>query len=202
MRYQRHTDNYYLLHAKEVVDMLERVVREEHPDHIILAGDEVIVPLLRDQLPPHLAAKVIDVLRLDIRTPEHEVLNATLETLQDHNIHTDAERVRRLLDECGAEGLAVVGVHDSLEALFRGQVDELLVSASAAELVCEEEEIAIMSAIADAGNRMRDHREPHVVAADLLVRQARRTGARTIFIEDTALLASVGGCGVLLRYRL
>jgi peptide subunit release factor 1 (eRF1) len=40
-----------------------------------------------------------------------------------------------------------------------------------------------------------------MVAADLLVTRARRTGARVTFIEDPALLAPVGGVGALLRYR-
>ena len=65
MRYQRHVDNFHLHHAKEVVEVLDRVVREEAVEHIILAGDEVIIPLLREHLPDRLEEKVIDVLRLE-----------------------------------------------------------------------------------------------------------------------------------------
>src|ERR1041384_6518174 len=49
-RYQRHEQNYHLHHAKEVVEMLERIVVDEQINHIILAGDEdVVIPLLREQ---------------------------------------------------------------------------------------------------------------------------------------------------------
>ena len=203
MRYRRHADNYHLLHAKEVVEKLGRVVREEGADHVILAGDEVIIPLLREQLPPHLADKVIDVLRLDIRTPEHEVLRATIEALREHNTQTDAERVRRLLDEYRAGGLAVVGLRDTLTALYQRQADELLLSASAREIICEEEDIdGLPTDDAAPGPRAFRGREPHLVAADLLVTRARRTGAQVTFIEDPALLAGIGGVGALLRYRL
>lgn len=203
MRYQRHVDNYHLLHAKEVVEMLERVVREEAAAHIVLAGDEVIIPLLSEQLPPYLADKVIDVLRLDIRTPEHEVLKATLESLREHNFQTDAERVRRLLDEYRAGGLAVVGARDTLTALYQGQVDELLLSASAREIVCDEEELELAQSNGNPEAKPAFHsRESHLVAADMLVSRARLSGSRVTFIEDTALLAGVGGCGALLRYRL
>jgi peptide subunit release factor 1 (eRF1) len=203
MRYQRHVDNYHLLHAKEVVEVLGRVVREEAADHIVLAGDEVIIPLLSEQLPPHLANKVIDVLRLDIRTPEHEVLKATMEALHEHNVQTDAERVRRLLDEYRAGGLAVVGARDTLTALYQGQVDELLLSASTREIICNEEELdaTLADGISPSQPVFRG-REPHLVAADLLVTRARHTGARVTFIEDPALLTGVDGCGALLRYRL
>src|SRR5918993_494830 len=40
MRYQRHVENYHLQHAKEVVAALERVVKEDGVDQIVLAGDE------------------------------------------------------------------------------------------------------------------------------------------------------------------
>jgi hypothetical protein len=74
-RYQRHEQNYHLQHAKEVVEMLERIVREEGIEQIILAGDEAtVIPLLREQMPKALQEKVIDALSLGINTPEHELL--------------------------------------------------------------------------------------------------------------------------------
>src|SRR4029079_7616805 len=36
-RYQRHEQNYHLQHAKEVIDMLEKIVRDENIEHVILA---------------------------------------------------------------------------------------------------------------------------------------------------------------------
>jgi peptide chain release factor subunit 1 len=204
MRYQRHVDNFHLLHAKEVVEVLGRVVREEGADHIVLAGDEVIIPLLREQLPPRLREKVVDVLRLDIRAPEHEVLKATMESLREHNAQTDAEKVRRLLDEYRAGGLAVVGARDTISALYQGQADELLLSASAREIRCEGEDFdgAMAKVHGVPAQLFSGGGEPHLVAADLVAAHARQTGACVTFVEDTALLAGVGGVGALLRYRL
>ena len=54
-RCQRHTRNAHFHHAKEVVDLLERVVAEENIPHIVVAGDEVIIPTLTRQFPKHLA---------------------------------------------------------------------------------------------------------------------------------------------------
>ncbi len=204
MRYQRHADNFHLLHAKEVVETLEHVVREEEADRVVLAGDEVIIPLLREQMPARLREKVIDILRLDIRPPEHLVLKATMESLREHNAQTDAERVRRLLDEYRAGGLAVVGARDTLSAVYQGQADELLLSASSRAIRLDEEEFDGMKAKGHGvpAQLFVEGREPHLMAADLLVAHARQTGARVTFIEDAALLADVGGVGALLRYRL
>jgi peptide subunit release factor 1 (eRF1) len=203
-RYQRRLENYRLLYVKEVAEMLERVVSEENAEHIVLAGDEVFIPLLREYMPAHLTDKVIDVLRLDIRTPEHEVLNATMESLRDNNVQTDAEKVRDLLDKYGEGGPAVVGLRDTLGALANGQVSELMLSASLKEISVDQKALSNIPSITAAPNTLAENlAEPRSAAAvaDMLVARTLSTGAGVTFIEDALLLGGVGGVGAFLRYR-
>lgn len=183
-RYQRHVRNYHLSHAKEIVEALDRTVREEGIEQIVFGGDEVIIPVLRDQLPEFLAQKVVDVLRIDIRTPEQEILSATIEAMREQDARDDAELVKRLFDEYRAGGLGAVGLHQTLEALKNGQVDELILSASIKEIR------------GDAGE------DTEVSTSDELVTRATQTGAEVRFIEDLALMADAGGVGAMLRFRL
>lgn len=183
-RYQRHVRNYYLQHAKEVVDALERIVREEDIEQIFFAGDEVVIPILQEQLPPRLARKVGDFLRIDVRTPEHEIIAETLEVMREHDALTDAELVARLFDQYRSGGLGVVGLRQTLTALDRGQVDQLLLSARMEEIR------------GDSGEDI----EPFT--SNELVTRAKRTSAGVNFIEDPALLAAVGGVGAMLRFPL
>jgi peptide chain release factor subunit 1 len=183
-RYQRHVRNYHLHHAKEIVETLDRIVREEGIEQIVFGGDEVIIPVLRDQLPEFLAQKVIDVLRLDIRTPEQEILSATIESMREQDARDDAELVKRLFDEYRAGGLGTVGLRQTLEALKNGQVDELILSASIKEIR------------GDAGEDLG------TFTSDELVTRATQTGAEVRFIEDPALMADAGGVGAMLRFRL
>jgi peptide subunit release factor 1 (eRF1) len=202
-RYQRHVKNYHLHHAKEVVDVLRRVVQQDKIERIILAGDDVIIPVLREQMPPQLLDKVIDVLRLDMTTPEHEIVQVALESLREQDTKDDAEKVRRLLDEFRSGGLAVVGTHDTLAALANGQVDELVISATVENLHAEEEEVdALLAARAPDGEANGNENSPVVIVADELVTRARQSSAQVTFIENAALLADVGGVGARLRYRL
>jgi len=204
-RYERHIENYYLHHAKEVVDALDNAVREEGIEQIVLAGDEVILPLLREQFPPYLKDKVIDILRLDITTPEHEVARRTLEALRVYDAKTDIERVGRLMDEYRSGGLAVIGVHDTLAALSVGQVDELYVSARLEEIHPGAEKIGkhLLPHLSDDLMADKDNDATHEVkVADELVTRARQTGAGVTFIEDAALLDDIGGIGATLRYRV
>jgi peptide subunit release factor 1 (eRF1) len=207
MRYRRRVENPQQLHAKEIVEMLERVVRDETVEHIILAGDEVIIPLLRERLPAHLAEKVIDILRLDIRTPEHEILKATMEALHEDKTHSDAEKIRDLFDKSRAGGLAVVGLRDTLDALSNGQVDELLLNTSPQEIGADEETLRALSSDSDAAATgvalsAQSGESGSAAFAQLLVKHALLSGARITFIEDRKLLADVGGVGAFLRYRI
>jgi peptide chain release factor subunit 1 len=202
-RYQRHIENYHLHHAKEAVEALERTVREDNVQQIVLAGDEVIIPTLRDALPPHLASRVIDVLRLDIRTPEHEIFRATVEAMRQQDARDDVEKVGRLLDEYRAGGLAVVGVHDTLAALANGQADDLFLSASLEEIHDDEE--AVGRTLVPGAPEGGDGASPEtrtVLLADELVTRARQSGARVNFIEDASLLNAIGGVAATLRFRL
>ena len=208
LRYRRRLEKYNLLHAKEVASMLDRVVREEGAEYVVLAGDDLIIPLLRKELSGHVSDKIIDVLRLDIRTPEHEILKATMAALRDDNIQTDAQNVIELLDKNSAGGLAVVGVGKTLNALERGQVDELLISVPLEEIRFSEEfseELASASknagAPADAGENNGEGKLTPEIIADRLISLARSTNAAITFIEDAALLSDVGGVAAFLRYR-
>ena len=61
-----------------------------------------------------------------------------MEALREHNLQTDAEKVRQLFDEYRAGGLAVVAWKDTVKAIEQGQVDEVLLSASAQEIRTDE----------------------------------------------------------------
>jgi peptide subunit release factor 1 (eRF1) len=176
-RYQRRVENAHRDHAKEAIDELDRIVREEKIAHVIVAGDPAIVPVLREQLPKHLAEKTVDVMRLDTKAPEQEIFEATLEAIREKDAARDAEKVHRLFELYRARGLAIAGVKETLQMLDNGQVDELLISASLDRDGAPEE------------------------LSDRLVTKAKQTSARVSFIEDAALLGAVEGVGAFLRWR-
>ena len=203
MRYQRHVDNLHQQHAKDVVEALDRIVREEGIENVIIAGDEVIIPLLREQMSPELVQKTEDTIRLDIRTTEQEIMERTLETFRARDAEIDKERVAELKDAVRGTGLGVAGAADTLAALANGQVDELFLTAGMTEIEHEPDEVAsVLAAYAPGGeSALLDTSKPRIVV-DELIRRAKDTGARIHFIEDTSLLTSMGGVGATLRYSM
>jgi peptide chain release factor subunit 1 len=182
-RYQRHIENFHLHHMKEVADILDKVVREEGLTRIVVSCDDVSRPLLMDQLPKHVADKIVDVVSLDMKAPDQQVLAETLDALRQKDAETDADQVEAAIGAWRASGLGVVGPTGTRSALERGQVEELLITAAPTLLRAPSPEAS-------------------ETLANELVTLGQQTSARIRFIEDPALLADVGGVAALLRFRL
>ena len=210
-RFQRHLENFHLQHVKEVVDVLDRIVQDEGIEQIVVAGDEVVTPLLREQMPKRLAEKIVDHVRLEAAAPADQILRMTLEAMKKSDQASDIEAVDSVVGAYRAGGLGVVGPEETLEALIQGQVDVLLINASVRDLQSLGTP-SVQSAANDAGieepavepSSAGEAAEgnPQVVRiADELIAKAKQTSARIKFIEDGALLAPYGGVAALLRFR-
>jgi hypothetical protein len=81
-----------------------------------------------------LAAKVIDVLRLDVRTPERQVLEAILAAMRRQDARDDSENVEQFDRGLPIRWAGGRGVADVLSALSKGQVEEILLSTSLKQL--------------------------------------------------------------------
>jgi peptide subunit release factor 1 (eRF1) len=173
-RFQRHVENFHLQHAKEVVDTVAKLVRQEPVDKVVVAAEDAIKPLLQHHYPKDLADRIVEIGRLEMRTAEHDVLDATIAALRQKDAETDRDHVDAVLDAYRGGGLACVGEEKVRAAFELGQVDELLVTANPT-----------------------DER-----AWDDLIALAHRTSARVRFVEDAALLQSVGGVAASLRFAL
>ena len=211
-RFQRHIENYHVQHVKEVVEALDRIVTQEAIPHIVMVADDVVLPLLRDQMPKHLTDLIVDHLKVESHASVGEVLDATLEAMQRQNERTDRDKVDAAIAGYRAGGLGVVGPESTLEALLKGQVDELLIAASAAAL--EPVDASAASALAEdstllepavetaAAGEAAEADQASVRLADELVTRAKQTAARITFIEDPSLLEDYGGVAALLRFRI
>lgn len=200
-RYQRRADNAHTSHVKEVIDTLDQIVREENIDHIVVAGAEVAVPLLRDQLPKHLTDKIVDIIGLS--DDGSSFIETTMAALREKDAETDIEKVHELMDAWRSGGLGVAGPEATLSAFQLGQVDELLITGSPETLKPVQklpDDAAPGDVQVDTSGGPVD--EKRLKLSDELVTRAQQTSARIRFIEDPSLLAEVGGVGAFLRFRV
>ena len=208
-RYQRHIENFHLAHIKEVVNTLDRVVQDEGISQIVVSCDEVTLPLLREQLPKHLADKVVDHIRVAAHGAAADVLKASIDSMAKVNALSDREKVSAALDGYRAGGLGVVGPEATLGALINGQVDELLITANLQQMrpvsvsALANDSATAEPAVESVSAGEPGEAQPEVVRlADELVMKAKQTAAKVTFIEDPSLLGEYGGVAALLRFRI
>jgi peptide chain release factor subunit 1 len=204
-RYQRHVENFHLHHLKEAADVLDRVVRHQELDRIVVSCDDSTRSTLLAQLPKHLHDKIVNTVHLGMTTPAHEVLAQTHQAVRAQDATVDAERVKTMLDARQARGPAVAGPGETMDALAKQQVEELLITASPGSVG---DSFALASVPVSRHvhldtSQPSDGIDPRRLAlADELVAHAYRRGARVRFVEDPNLLAKVGGVGALLRFSI
>jgi peptide subunit release factor 1 (eRF1) len=203
-RYQRHAENVHMNHMKEVVEALDRVVREENINQIVIAGEDQAVVKLRQQLSQELADKIVDVVKLQRNAQDASFLETTFEAIRAKDAETDAEKVQELLDEWRSGGLGVAGPEAVLTAFQMGQVDELIITGSVESLkpVQKLPDAAPAGMQADTSAPAAGIDENRLKLSAELIKLAQQTSARVRFIEDASLLAEVGGVGALLRFRI
>lgn len=175
MNNQRHVEKHRREFAAETARAIAELVQREEAQHVILAGDEVAITTLKEQLPQQVGGLVRDVVRLDIKTPQTAVAEAVEPILRQIEHDAAHSLVDQLIEEYRRGLIAVAGVHDTERALERGQVDLLLVDGAA---------------YIDEGTRAH------------LVSRAVETGATVEVVQGSEALLRVGGVGALLRYPL
>lgn len=203
-RYQRRADNFHMHHIKEVIETLEKIVRAEGLEHVVVSGADVAMPILREQLPKYLADKIVEI-------GAHEdgesgsFVQRTMAALRKKDAETDIEKVQELMDAWRSGGLGVAGPEATLSAFQLGQVEELIITASPESLkpVQKMPDDAAPGDLQVVTSNTSGHAdESRVKLSDELVTRAHQTAARVRFIEDASLLADIGGVGALLRFRI
>ncbi len=174
-RYQRHIDKHRAEFAREAAAEIEELVASEGAVRVVLAGDEVAMTPLRDSLSTGVAELIHeDDVRMHIRASRNEVKDAIQPVLAQAEGDDARAAADRLISAVRGDGLGVVGLERTRQALEYGQVDELLLDPQA-----------------ELDEEVRND----------LVRLATVTSSRVEVVENHAPLSRLGGVGALLRYR-
>ncbi len=174
-RYQRKVESHRADFAGEVASEIERLVHAEGAARVILAGDEVAIPLLRGALSPQVTALVCaEVPRIDIRALKDDVREEISPILAQAEADDARIVADRLVGAVRGGGLGTSGLEHTRSALEQGQVDLLVLSNDAHLSRAERDELVRLAAVSDAGVEV---------------------------VEGHALFNELGGVGALLRYR-
>jgi peptide subunit release factor 1 (eRF1) len=207
-RFQRRVENFHDQHAKEVIETLDKLVRDEGIDMVIFAGDEArIIRSLRDNLTKPLEGKIIAEINNNQYANESELYEAGLDEVRRYDREQDREAAARLVGAKESSDLGVYGVANTLAALSNGQVEEMLILADPRRIRYDEDKVdEILEEYApgddnSANDALPDTGEKRQILDELIAR-ALNSSARIRFIEENSLLSAIGGVGAILRYKI
>jgi len=166
--YRQRTDRF----IKEQIKVLEHLMAAEGHTHLILAGNPQMAAQVRQALPKHLAAKLVETVVTSQQDNSSDVVAATLALF----VEQEEQESRAIADELEREirigGLATVGPEANLEVLKRGEADILVLARDMPDLEIREK----------------------------LVRLAEQTQCQVEVVNYSDFLMEFGGVGCLLRY--
>jgi peptide subunit release factor 1 (eRF1) len=203
--YQNHKKDWSRKFVNEKIKTIERLMSAGGYAHLILAGHPTNIGLIRKELPPRLADKLIDIIPASSKTSTSSVVESSIAVFIEAEEKESRTIAKTLLWQVQTGGLAVAGSGPSYLALKRGQVDTLVLGKSYCP--CQ----AWVCNICDlmGHERGKPITCPTCGATDLkdidikeeMVRLAEQHGCSVEVVNKSEDLMQLGGVGCLLRYR-
>jgi peptide chain release factor subunit 1 len=207
-RYERHIEDHVHRHFKRVARELFELLDRDPYTYLILGGPEEVVAAFREALHPYVSDRIVGEVRLLTEANIKDIRQHSMSVFQDWISETKARQVHRLCHEARAQDLGVHGISDTVDALQRGQVMNIVIDdqVRSSGVICARcEALSVQSDPENrcryCGGEVRDLED--IVPA--LVTSAFNQGADVTVIDDDQQreeLARVGGIGALLRFRL
>lgn len=201
MRYQRHVLVHMEQHHSEVAAYVTAYL-EAHPHAaLILSGQQDILTHFRNTLSAPLQQRILEALTLDMHANRRRLLDAAQEVLQRHEHAEEQATVQLVLDRAGHNGLAVLGLQATLEAVNTARVQQLVMQHTAHLpgwrcLTCGHLLLhAVLQCPLCGGNLSTTDLAEEMVSAVL-----RADGAVEL-VEPDERLAPYEGTGALVRYK-
>jgi hypothetical protein len=194
-QYQNRAEELWAHNAEEVAEAITSMVRHQRPDVILVAGDVRASGELVDALGKH----TNPVVKLDsggrAAGTSDEALWAEIRTvLAEYEAHAEEDIAERLAEGVGRHRGVAVGSVDVLEALVRGQVDQLV-------LDLDQAGSAVVHPVDFPGLELPDpaRTAPEVPADRVLVAAAARSDADVALLPGS--LIPDHGVAAILRWE-
>ncbi len=187
-------NRHYAATAREIARLLQaRPYRG-----LAVFGPDTRTSALLSFLPPRLTALCIGTGRLNpTAVTEAQVARAVWDLESDAERRDEAALLDRV-EEGVPTGWAVNGARETLRALGRGQIRELIIpeGASGAGFRCGFTGPLVLSAAECRGDRIP---VPHLV--DHAIEDALRQGSQVVIIDDAAVATRIDGLAATFRFR-
>ena len=200
-RYQRRRSNEMLHYAKEVGEVVTRLVDEEGLERIVLLGSKETIGEIDDVLPERIRELVVREQAVDLDQEDEELMETAREAVHEQHKEDDASLWDQIRGEALSHGLAALGPRDVLHAVQEGRVDVMVVERDAeiSGMRCRDCEL-LAYAKPQQCPRCNSDSVFEIDLVNELVELLALTGAHADFVDPIPGLAEAGSVAALLRY--
>lgn len=202
-RFQRHRTAHVQQFHAEVVDHLQRFVKQHESDDIILLGTAEATADLQKELPPALRERVRFVATASPDEPSSAVVERIREVLEKERAREDEEILHGLERRVREDYLAVAGVRSTLRELQAGKVETLVVGRGLPRAGQQCTRCTFLLADGESACPYCGGELEPVDLYDKMVALAERHEAKVEFLDGQAeseLLRRMNGVGAFLKF--
>ncbi|TAK09786.1 MAG: hypothetical protein EPO39_01620 [Candidatus Manganitrophaceae bacterium] len=198
---ERHIETHVRRHFKRIAEITFSFFKDDHFDWLLLGGQTENLAAFEDILHSDLKSRIIGRLKADPKASLPSLHEESLRLIQKAELQQRDQLIRRIAEVNYPDGLGVLGVTPTLQAL-KQRVVQTLVIQSATQLsgtrctVCNHMTFSA-SNCPDCGGMM----EPVDDLMEEVVEEAISQSAQIVHVPQHPILEQSGGIGALLRYQ-
>jgi peptide subunit release factor 1 (eRF1) len=186
---------------KEAAELTAKFCAGGRCSRIILGGTEQNVALFQEMLPRELQEQVVGSFPAVMAASEAEVLDRSLEIIAEVEREREEELVESAITAAAKGGAGVIGLADTLGAMYEGRVHILLVDEGYKATGYRCQQCGYIAAQAQkkcpfCGGEVKEIDD----AVDLIVREVLDQGGKVEVVRDNPALKGEGYIAALLRY--
>ncbi len=201
-RASRHEEEIAQRNLKEAAELAARFCGGGRCSRIVLGGTDETLTQFQGMLPKELQEKVVGSISLDMAASETEVLDRSLEVIQEVEREREEELVEQLITAATSKGgHGALGLDDTLAAVQEGRahilvVDEGYVATGYGCQNCGYIAAHKLKSCPFCGGEMAQIED----ALNSIVRKAIELGMEVEVVRGSAALEEAGSIGAILRY--
>ncbi len=198
---QRYEDQEARHNLKEAAAWADGYLNQHHVERLVLAGTPENLAEFRGLLPRSLQDRVVGQTSLDTNASPAEAWERAFEVAQAEQRQAEENLLEQVITAAHKGGAGTLGLTDTLTALQRGRIYQLLVSPDlhAPGQQC----MQCQAVVLDTPAVCPYCGGPLAAAADvvnLVIQAAIDAGLKVLVLDRSARLAEVGGIAAVLRY--
>ena len=201
-RASRHEEEIAQRNLKEAAELVARFCGGGRCSRIVLGGTDETLTQFQGMLPKELQEKVVGSIPLDMAASETEVLDRSLEMIQEVDRRRKEELVEQLITAATSKGgHGALGLDDTLAAVQEGRAHILVVAErhTATGYGCQNCGYVAARELKECpfcGGEMAQIED----AVNTIVRKAIESGMEVEVVKDSKALEEAGSIGAILRY--